>query len=92
MIRFESGAGADGAHPGNRSRRSPVPSLERADRALSAEATTAFGLSPALIIHDEHWSRSAARSSPLYEALETAVGAREGLLSIIISTQAATDR
>ena len=59
-------------------------------RALSAEATTAFGLSPALIIHDE-LGRVRGPRSPLYEALETAVGAQDAPLSIIISTQAATD-
>jgi phage terminase large subunit-like protein len=59
-------------------------------RALSAEATTAFGLSPSLIIHDE-LGRVRGPRSPLYEALETAVGAQEAPLSIVISTQAATD-
>jgi phage terminase large subunit-like protein len=59
-------------------------------RALSAEATTAFGLSPSLIIHDE-LGRVRGPRSPLYEALETAVGAQEAPLSIIISTQAAND-
>jgi phage terminase large subunit-like protein len=59
-------------------------------RALSAEATTAFGLSPSLIIHDE-LGRVRGPRSPLYEAMETAVGAQESPLSIIISTQAATD-
>ncbi|MGC2788292.1 MAG: terminase TerL endonuclease subunit [Roseiarcus sp.] len=59
-------------------------------RALSAEATTAFGLSPALIIHDE-LGRVRGPRSGLYEALETAVGAQEAPLSIVISTQAATD-
>jgi phage terminase large subunit-like protein len=59
-------------------------------RALSAEATTAFGLSPSLIIHDE-LGRVRGPRSPLYEALETAVGAQEAPLSLIISTQAATD-
>jgi phage terminase large subunit-like protein len=59
-------------------------------RALSAEANTAFGLSPSLIIHDE-LGRVRGPRSPLYEALETAVGAQEAPLSIVISTQAATD-
>jgi phage terminase large subunit-like protein len=59
-------------------------------RALSAEATTAFGLSPSLIIHDE-LGRVRGPRSPLYEALETAVGAQASPLSIVISTQAATD-
>ena len=62
----------------------------RAIGRLSAEAKTAFGLSPALIIHDE-LGRVRGPRSPLYEALETAVGAQEAPLSIIISTQAATD-
>ena len=66
------------------------PELGTRYRALSAEATTAFGLSPALIVHDE-LGRVRGPRSPLYEALETAVGAQEAPLSIIISTQAATD-
>jgi phage terminase large subunit-like protein len=45
-------------------------------RALSAETNTAFGLSPAFIIHDE-LGRVRGPRSPLYEALETAVGAQE---------------
>jgi phage terminase large subunit-like protein len=59
-------------------------------RALSAEATTAFGLSPALVIHDELGQVRGPRST-LYEALETATGAQSNPLSIIISTQAPTD-
>jgi len=59
-------------------------------RALSAEATTAFGLSPALIVFDELGQVRGPRSS-LYEALETATAAQEDPLSIIISTQAPTD-
>jgi phage terminase large subunit-like protein len=59
-------------------------------RALSADATTAYGLSPALIIHDELGQVRGPRSA-LYEALETATGAQENPLSIIISTQAPTD-
>jgi phage terminase large subunit-like protein len=66
------------------------PELGTLYRALSAEANTAFGLSPAFIIHDE-LGRVRGPRSPLYEALETAVGAQEAPLSIIISTQAATD-
>ena len=66
------------------------PELGTRYRALSAEATTAFGLSPSLIIHDE-LGRVRGPRSPLYEALETAVGAQEAPLSIVISTQAATD-
>ena len=59
-------------------------------RALSADATTAYGLSPALVIHDELGQVRGPRSA-LYEALETATGARENPLSIIISTQAPTN-
>jgi phage terminase large subunit-like protein len=66
------------------------PELGTRYRALSAEATTAFGLSPSLIIHDE-LGRVRGPRSPLYEALETAVGAQEAPLSIVFSTQAATD-
>ena len=66
------------------------PELGTRYRALSAEATTAFGLSPSLIVHDE-LGRVRGPRSPLYEALETAVGAQEAPLSIVISTQAATD-
>ena len=59
-------------------------------RALSAEASTAYGLSPMLIIHDELGQVKGPRSE-LYEALETATGAQEAPLSIVISTQAPTD-
>jgi len=59
-------------------------------RALSAEASTAFGLSPAFIVHDELGQVKGPRST-LYEALETATGAQEDPLSIIISTQAPSD-
>jgi phage terminase large subunit-like protein len=59
-------------------------------RALSAEASTAYGLSPVLIVHDELGQVKGPRSE-LYEAMETATGAQEAPLSIIISTQAPTD-
>ena len=59
-------------------------------RALSAEASTAYGISPVLIIHDELGQVKGPRSE-LYEALETATGGQENPLSIIISTQAPTD-
>lgn len=56
-------------------------------RALSAEAKTAYGLSPVFIVHDELGQVRGPRSE-LYEALETATGAQEAPLSVIISTQA----
>lgn len=59
-------------------------------RALSAEASTAYGLSPALTIHDEIGQVKGPRSQ-LYDALETATAAQDEPLSILISTQAPTD-
>ena len=59
-------------------------------KALSADASTKFGLSPALVIHDELGQVIGPRSQ-LYEALETASAAQDEPLSIIISTQAPTD-
>jgi phage terminase large subunit-like protein len=58
-------------------------------KALSAEASTAFGVSPALVIHDE-LGQVRGPVSPLYDALETAMGAHPHPLSIVISTQAPT--
>jgi phage terminase large subunit-like protein len=59
-------------------------------KALSADATTAHGTSPALVIHDET-GRVRGPRSELYDALETGMGAHKDPLSIIISTQAPTD-
>jgi len=59
-------------------------------RALSAEATTAYGLSPAFVVHDELGQVRGPRS-PLYEALETAAAAQEAPISIVISTQSASN-
>jgi phage terminase large subunit-like protein len=59
-------------------------------RALSAEASTSYGLSPIFTVHDELGQVKGPRSE-LYEALETASGAQEAPLSIVISTQAPTD-
>lgn len=56
-------------------------------KALSAEASTAYGLSPVFIVHDELGQVRGSRSE-LYEALETATGAQDDPLSIVISTQA----
>lgn len=56
-------------------------------RALSADASTAYGLSPVFIVHDELGQVRGPRSE-LYEALETATGAQDNPLSIVISTQA----
>ena len=56
-------------------------------RALSADASTALGLSPSFLVHDELGAVRGPRSD-LYEALETASAAQAAPLSIIISTQA----
>lgn len=56
-------------------------------KALSADASTAYGLSPVFIVHDELGQVRGPRSE-LYEALETATGAQDHPLSIVISTQA----
>lgn len=66
------------------------PELGTLYRALSAEASTAYGLSPVFVVHDELGQVKGPRSE-LYEALETAAGAQESPLSIVISTQAPTD-
>lgn len=56
--------------------------------ALSADAATKHGLSPSFIVYDE---LGQAVKRDLYEALDTAMGARENPLMCIISTQAASD-
>jgi len=66
------------------------PGLGTRYKALSADKKTAQGKSPAFIIHDELGQVAGPRSA-LYEALETATGAQEDPLSIVISTQAPTD-
>jgi phage terminase large subunit-like protein len=66
------------------------PELGSLYRALSAEASTAYGLSPVFIVHDELGQVRGPRSE-LYEALETACAAQEEPLSVVISTQAPTD-
>lgn len=59
-------------------------------KALSAEASTAYGLSPVFAVHDELGQVRGPRSE-LYEAIETACAAQDEPLSIIISTQAPND-
>jgi len=66
------------------------PGLGTRYRALSAETSTAYGLSPAFTVHDELGQVHGPRSE-LYEALETATAAQANPLSIVISTQAPTD-
>ncbi len=66
------------------------PELGALYKALSADASTAYGLSPVFTVHDETGQVRGPRSE-LYEALETASAAHDAPLSIIISTQAPTD-
>jgi phage terminase large subunit-like protein len=65
------------------------PELGTVYEALSAEEKTAFGAAPVFVVHDELGQVKGPRSM-LYEAMETASGAEENPLSIIISTQAPT--
>lgn len=66
------------------------PELGTLYRALSADASTSYGLSPIFVVHDELGQVKGPRSE-LYEALETASAAQEHPLSVVISTQAPTD-
>lgn len=59
-------------------------------KALSADAKTKYGLAPVFLVHDE-LGQVRGPKSELYEALETATGAAEQPLSLVISTQAPTD-
>ncbi|WP_424974256.1 terminase large subunit [Dinoroseobacter sp. S124A] len=56
-------------------------------KALSAEAKTAYGLSPVFSVHDELGQVRGPRSE-LYEAIETASAAQTDPITIVISTQA----
>lgn len=78
------------AEPKDSGKRIVCPRLGTVYRALSADAATAYGLSPVLTIHDELGQVKGPRSA-LYDALETATAAQGEPLSIIISTQAPTD-
>lgn len=66
------------------------PELGSKYKALSADASTSYGLSPSLIIHDE-LGQVRGPKFELYDALESATAAQENPLSIVISTQAPND-
>jgi phage terminase large subunit-like protein len=66
------------------------PELGTVYKALSAEASTAFGRSPALVVHDELGQVRGPRSE-LYEAMETATAAQDNPLTVVVSTQAPSD-
>lgn len=67
------------------------PPLGVTYKALSADASTAYGRSPALTVFDELGQERGPRSA-LFEALETATAAQEDRLTVIVSTQAASDQ
>ncbi|WP_020187875.1 terminase TerL endonuclease subunit [Methylopila sp. 73B] len=56
--------------------------------ALSADAATKHGLSPSFVVYDELGQTT---NRNLFDALDTAMGARTDPLMMVISTQAATD-
>jgi phage terminase large subunit-like protein len=53
-------------------------------RAISAEAGSKHGLNPSVVVYDE---LAQSKSRALYDALDSAMGAREEPLFIVISTQ-----
>jgi phage terminase large subunit-like protein len=57
-------------------------------QALSADAGSKMGLSPSFVVYDELGS---APNRHLFDAMDTAMGARENPLMMCISTQAAAD-
>jgi phage terminase large subunit-like protein len=57
-------------------------------QALSAEAKTKMGLSPSFVVYDE---LGQATDRKLYDAMDSAQGARANPLMLVISTQAADD-
>jgi phage terminase large subunit-like protein len=56
--------------------------------ALSADAGSKLGLSPSFVVYDELGS---APNRALFDAMDTATGARDNPLMVVISTQAAAD-
>lgn len=56
--------------------------------ALSADAGSKLGLSPSFVVYDELGS---APNRALFDAMDTATGARDNPLMMVISTQAAAD-
>lgn len=66
------------------------PEIGTVYTAVSADAKTKFGASPVFVVHDELGQVVGPRSA-LFEALETAQGAHDAPMSVIISTQAPTD-
>jgi len=76
--------------PGESYKRLTCPELGTLYMALSADASTAMGKSPVFTVHDELGQVRGPRHE-LYDAMETASGAHEEPLTVVISTQAPTD-
>ena len=66
------------------------PQIGTTYKAISAEASTAHGLSPIFVVHDE-LGQVKGPTSDLYTALESARGTYDNSVSIVISTQAPYD-
>jgi phage terminase large subunit-like protein len=66
------------------------PSRGTTYRALSSEASTAYGLSPGFLVFDELGQVRGPRDT-LFEALTTSTAGQLAPLQVIISTQAPTD-
>lgn len=67
-----------------------VPELGSRYKAMSADADTAHGISPLFVVHDELGQVRGPRWD-LYQTIERSFGAQRAPLTVIISTQAATD-
>lgn len=67
-----------------------VPELGSRYKAMSSDADTAHGISPLFVVHDELGQVRGPRWE-LFQTVERSFGAQRAPLSIIISTQAATD-
>ena len=63
------------------------PDLQTVYKALSADASTNLGRSPRLAVHDELGQVKGPRDE-FYEAIDTAQGAHDHPMTLIISTQA----
>ena len=59
-------------------------------KALAADGSSAMGLNPAFVIHDE-LGQVKGPIDDMYEAMESAMGAQDNPLSLVISTQAGSD-
>ena len=59
-------------------------------KALAADGSSAMGLNPRYVIHDE-LGQVKGPIDDMYDAMESAMGAQEDPLSLVISTQAGTD-